>query len=157
MNTARASHIWSLCDKDEVCGTCPCVTTRRPWAYAFVTSNSEDFSAAEADKRNPHDDLADAFAADHSTYGLGADGLEQCLRDEFDDYLDELTAEMHFPDDPRGLDEILAAEKELFDKIWYERSSPLARRQRTAPRRSGPCRRTIREGETRRTTRRIWR
>jgi hypothetical protein len=29
---------------------------------------------------------------------------------------------VYFPDDPRGLDEILAAEKELFDKIWYERS-----------------------------------
>jgi hypothetical protein len=98
------------------------VTTRRPRAYAFVTSNSEDFSAAEADKRTPHDDLADAFAADHSTYGLGVDGLEQCLREEFGDYLDELIAEVYFPDDPRGLDEILAAEKELFDKIWYERS-----------------------------------
>jgi hypothetical protein len=98
------------------------VTTRRPRAYAFVTSNSEDFSDAEADKQNPHDDLADAFAADHSTYGLGVDGLEQCLRKEFGDYLDELIAEVYFPDDPRGLDEILAAEKELFDKIWYERS-----------------------------------
>jgi hypothetical protein len=98
------------------------VTTRRPRGYAFVTSNSEDFSAAEADKRNPHDDLADAFAADHSTYGLGVGGLEPCLRDEFGDYLDELIAEMYFPDDPRGLDEILTAEKELFDKICYERS-----------------------------------
>ena len=29
---------------------------------------------------------------------------------------------MYFPDDPRELNEILAAEKELFDKIWYERS-----------------------------------
>jgi DNA-binding CsgD family transcriptional regulator len=40
-NTARVSHIWTLCDKDEVCGTCPCVTTRRPRAYAFVTSNRQ--------------------------------------------------------------------------------------------------------------------
>ncbi|MGO4613343.1 hypothetical protein AB4305_04145 [Nocardia sp. 2YAB30] len=49
-------------------------------------------------------------------------GLEQCLRDEFDSYLDELIAEMWFPDDPRGLNEILAAEKEMFDKVWYKRS-----------------------------------
>lgn len=80
------------------------MTTRRPRGYASVTSNSEDFWAAEADKRNPHDDLADAFAADHSTYGLGVGGLEPCLRDEFGDYLDELIAEMYFPDDPRGLE-----------------------------------------------------
>jgi hypothetical protein len=90
--------------------------------YAFVTSNSDDFSAAQGDKRNPHDDLADTFAAEHSTYWLGVEGLERCLRDEFGDYLDELIAEMYFPDNPRGLGEILAAEKELFDKIWYERS-----------------------------------
>ena len=35
------------------------------------------------------------------------------------------------------------------------RTSPLARRQRPPPRRSGPCRRQVREGQTRRTTRRI--
>ena len=35
------------------------------------------------------------------------------------------------------------------------RTNPLARRQRPPPRGSGPCRRQIREGETRRTTRRI--
>ena len=91
-------------------------------AYAFVTTNSDDFSAARGDKRKPHDDLADAFAAEHSTYRLGVDGLEECLRDEFGDYLDQLIGEMYFPDDLRGLDEILAAEKEMFDKVWYERS-----------------------------------
>jgi hypothetical protein len=91
--------------------------------YAFVTSNSEDFSAAQGDQRKPHNDLADAFAPDHSTYWLGVEGLEQCLSDEFGDHLEELIAEMYFPDDPRGLDEILAAEKELFDKVWYERST----------------------------------
>jgi hypothetical protein len=84
---------------------------------------------------NPHDDLADAFAAEHATYLLGVDGLEQCLRDEFGDYLEELIAEMYFPDDPRRLDEILAAEKELFDKIWYERSMRHDRDLLAAPRR----------------------
>lgn len=90
--------------------------------YAFVTSNSEDFSAAQADEQQPHDDLADVFAAEHSTYWLGVDGLEQCLHDEFGDYLEQLIAEMYFPDDLRGLDEILAAEKEMFDRIWHDRS-----------------------------------
>ncbi|WP_204366840.1 PIN domain-containing protein [Mycobacterium sp. UM_CSW] len=90
--------------------------------YAFVTSNSTDFSTAQGDQREPHPDIAEAFAAEHSTYRLGVDGLEQCLRDEFGDYLDELIAEMYFPEDARGLDEILAAEKEFFDRIWYDRS-----------------------------------
>lgn len=90
--------------------------------YAFVTSNSLDFSATQGDQRQPHEDFADTFAAEHSTYWLGVDGLEQCLREEFGDYLDELIAEMWIPDDPRGLEEILAAEKEMFDKVWYERS-----------------------------------
>jgi hypothetical protein len=35
------------------------------------------------------------------------------------------------------------------------RTSPLARRQRASPRGSGPCRRPLREGQARRTTRRI--
>jgi PIN domain len=90
--------------------------------YAFVTSNSEDFSTANGDKRQPHEDLADAFVPDQSTYWLGVEGLEDCLRNEFGDYLDELIHEFDFPDDLRGLDEILAAEKEMFDKVWYERS-----------------------------------
>lgn len=90
--------------------------------YAFITSNAHDFSAAHGDQRQPHDDLADKFAVEHSTYWLGVDGLEACLREEFGDYLEELINEMYFPDDQRGLDEILAAEQELFDKVWYERS-----------------------------------
>ncbi|AMU70937.1 PIN domain-containing protein [Mycobacteroides abscessus] len=91
-------------------------------SYAFVTSNSLDFSATQGDLRRPHDDFADLFAAENSAYWLGVDGLDQCLREAFGDYLEQLIDEMYFPDDPRGLDEILAAEKELFDKIWYERS-----------------------------------
>jgi len=87
-------------------------------AYEFVTSKSEDFSDAHRDKRIPHSDLADVFAAEHSTYRLGVDGLEQCMHDEFGDHLEELIAEMYFPEEVRGLVEILAAEKEIFDKVW---------------------------------------
>lgn len=90
--------------------------------YAFVTTNSEDFSTVHGDRRQPHNDIADTFAPQHSSYRLGVDGLEKCLRDEFGDYLEELIAEMYFPEEPRRLDEILAAEKEMFDRIWYDRS-----------------------------------
>lgn len=91
-------------------------------SHAFVTSNSNDFSATQGDRRQPHEDFAEIFGVEQSTYWLGVEGLEECLRGEFGDYLDELIAEMWFPDDPRGLDEILDAEQEMFDKVWYERS-----------------------------------
>ena len=91
--------------------------------YAFVTTNSADFSAIQRDQRQPHADLADVFSPQHSTYWLGVDGLEQCLREEFGDYLEQIRAEEFFSlDGARGLEEILAAEREMFDRVWYDRS-----------------------------------
>lgn len=88
--------------------------------FAFVTSNSDDFSAV--DRREPHADIAAAFDPANSTYRLGAVGLEQVLRDHFGDELEELLEETDIREDPRRLDEIQAVEKELFDRIWYHRS-----------------------------------
>jgi hypothetical protein len=90
--------------------------------YAFVTSNSEDFSAVNGDKRLPHADLSELFAENYSTYWLGDAGLEQVLHDEFGDELTQIFEDTYFVEEPRGLADILAAEKELFDKVWYERS-----------------------------------
>ena len=90
--------------------------------YAFVTSNSEDFSTVAGDNRLPHDDLADLFAGDRSTYRLGVDGLEQALADEFGEEWPEIVEENYFEEEPRRLDEILAAEQEMFDRIWYDHS-----------------------------------
>ena len=45
--------------------------------YAFVTSNSEDFSAVGGDNRQPHPDLAQLFTGEHSTYRLGVEGLSK--------------------------------------------------------------------------------
>jgi hypothetical protein len=88
-----------------------------------VTSNLADFSVVGGDNRQPHSDLADLFAATNSTYCLGVNGLQQSLSyhlgDELSEFLDESA---YFPEEPRGLDEILAAHQELFDKIWYDRS-----------------------------------
>jgi PIN domain len=90
--------------------------------WAFVTSNHRDFSAVGADARLPHEDFAGIFEPTNSTYYVGVEGLEEALRNEFGDELDELVAHIYFSEDPRRLDEIQAAEKELFDKIWYIRS-----------------------------------
>lgn len=90
--------------------------------HAFVTSNSEDFSAVGGDNRLPHADIAAVFDGDRSTYRLGVDGLEQALAEEFGDEWSEIVEENYFEEEPRRLDEILAAEQEMFDRVWYDRS-----------------------------------
>jgi hypothetical protein len=90
--------------------------------YALITSNSEDFSAVGGDNREPHADLADLFTGENSMYGLGLDGLERALADEFGDEWPEILEDNYFAEDPRRLDEILAAEQEMFDRVWYDRS-----------------------------------
>jgi hypothetical protein len=42
--------------------------------------------------------------------------------DAFGDHYQELLDESDFREDPRRLDEIVEAESELFDRIWYNRS-----------------------------------
>lgn len=89
--------------------------------HAFVTSNHTDFSRANGDKREPHDDIADAFGTG-SQYALGVDGLDMILRTHFGEEIEELFEETDFQEEPRRLDEIVAAETEMFDRIWYHRS-----------------------------------
>lgn len=90
--------------------------------HAFVTSNSEDFSKPQGDKREPHPDLVHLFGQG-STYGLGVEGLSKILAEHFGEELEELFAETDFVEEPRRLDEIQEAASELFDRIWYQRST----------------------------------
>ena len=90
--------------------------------HAFVTSNSEDFSLLGGDNRQPHPDIAEIFAQDGSNFALGVDGLNETLLAHFGAEIEELFAETDFVEEPRRLDEIVKAERELFDRIWYHRS-----------------------------------
>ena len=90
--------------------------------HAFVTTNSEDFSMPNGDKRHPHPDLAALFEQGGSTYGLGVDGLNSILLEHFGGEIEELFRESEFEEEPRRLDEIVQAEQQLFDRIWYHRS-----------------------------------
>jgi hypothetical protein len=90
--------------------------------HGFVTSNSDDFSLISGDRRLPHEDLAEHFAMDGSSYWLGVDGLDSALLDTFGEEYQELLDESDFREEPRRLDEIVDAESELFDRIWYNRS-----------------------------------
>ncbi|MGD9715175.1 MAG: PIN domain-containing protein [Thermomicrobiales bacterium] len=90
--------------------------------YAFVTTNSEDFSSPTGDKREPHPDLAELFAGTHSSYWLRVDGLNDVLLASFGDEIRELFADSEFDEEPRRLGDILAAEHQMFDRVWYHRS-----------------------------------
>lgn len=91
--------------------------------YWFATSNYQDFSVRNGDHRLPHPDLAEIFADERSRYIYGVDGLKSALEEYFGDEFVEISEEIEFlQDDPRTLEEILEAEEEFFDKVWYVRS-----------------------------------
>jgi hypothetical protein len=87
--------------------------------YCFVTRNTKDFSAVGEDHRIPHPDLAELFARPGSGYFLS---LAAALAAHYPDEFDELLAEFDFHEEPRSYEEIRAAEEEMFDRIWYDRS-----------------------------------
>jgi hypothetical protein len=91
--------------------------------YCFVTSNFQDFSMPNGDRREPHPDLADIFAADHSTYRYGVDGLHAGLEDYFGDAFLDIVSETEFlQEEPRTFAEILEAYNEFWEKVWYVRN-----------------------------------
>jgi PIN domain-containing protein len=93
--------------------------------YAFVTSNHGDFSVPNGDRRQPHPDLAGLFDGTRSRYAYQVEGLHEVLLEQFgDEYLEEHD-EAEFlvsEEEPRTLAEIIEAEQEFFDKVWYVRS-----------------------------------
>lgn len=89
--------------------------------YGFVTSNHEDFSDVHGDRRLPHPDITEYFHG-VSTYFLGLGGLEQALSTHLGEDFDMVLEESDFQEDPRTLAEIVDAEQEFFDRVWFERS-----------------------------------
>jgi hypothetical protein len=94
--------------------------------YAFVTSNYRDFSVPNGDRRQPHPDLAGLFDGTRSRYAYQVEGLHEVLVEQFgDEYLEEQD-EVEFlisEEEPRTLAQIIEAEQEFFDKVWYVRST----------------------------------
>ena len=93
--------------------------------YCFVTSNHRDFSLPNGDHRQPHPDIADLFLDAQSRYLYQVDGLHTALLDYFGDEFVEEYDEVEFlsgEEEPRTLAEIVEAEQEFFDRVWYVRS-----------------------------------
>lgn len=89
--------------------------------YCFVTSNSLDFSAEKGDRRQPHPDI-EALFSEPTSYYYAVDGLQAALADFCGEEFEEVLDMSDFQENPRTLAEILEAEQEFFDRVWYERS-----------------------------------
>jgi hypothetical protein len=97
--------------------------------YCFVTSNYQDFSLPNGDRRQPHPDLAALFADDRSCYVYDVSGLNEALVEFLGEEFNELSEETEFGrEEPRTFAEILEAEQEYFDKVWYVRKLILLER-----------------------------
>lgn len=97
--------------------------------YCFATSNYQDFSTPNGDRREPHPDLAPLFSEDNSHYAYEVDGLHAVLMHCFGEQLTEISDETEILfEEPRTLGEILEAEREFFDKVWYVRKLILQER-----------------------------
>lgn len=85
-------------------------------SFRFVTHNVTDFSGK--DHRKPHDDFAEIFDGKTSRF---FNSTSPALEDLLD--LEEFHYEFSFAweDETRGLQEIMLAMDELFDKVWYNR------------------------------------
>lgn len=90
--------------------------------FCFVTSNYQDFSVPNGDRREPHPDLAVLFPAPRSRFFYAVEGLDLALVNSLGtDFTDEAQEVDLIQEEPRTLAEILAAEREFFDKVWYVR------------------------------------
>lgn len=85
-------------------------------SFRFITHNVHDFSGTN--HREPHPDFADTFDDENSFFFNSTNSAIEDLLE-----LDEFNEEYGFAweDQTRGLQEILAAMDELFDKVWYNR------------------------------------
>lgn len=85
-------------------------------SFRFITHNVTDFSGK--DHRQPHDDFSSIFDSDRSLYFYSTSSAIEDLLD-----LEEFHYEYSFAweDQTRGLQEIMSAMDELFDKVWYNR------------------------------------
>ena len=86
--------------------------------FAFVTHNVNDFSSP-GNPKLPHPDLADLFTNNRSRYFIT---LGEALRSIQPERLVDLVIEHEWKEQPRRkIAEVVAAEHEFFEKVWYRR------------------------------------
>ncbi|HMK26924.1 MAG TPA: PIN domain-containing protein [Chitinophagaceae bacterium] len=93
--------------------------------FAFVTHNKNDFSLPNGNDKIPHPDLAMYFSKIKSKYYIK---LAEAVHRIRPDLVTDIMIEEEWFDEPRSLTEILKAEEEFFDRIWYDRKIVLQAR-----------------------------
>jgi mevalonate kinase len=86
--------------------------------FAFVTHNKNDFSLPNGNDRIPHPDFSSYFSKIKSQYFTK---LAEAIYRIRPDLVTEIMIEDEWIEEPRSLTEIMTAEGELLDKIWYNR------------------------------------
>lgn len=86
--------------------------------YSFVTHNKNDFSVTNGNERIPHPDFAICFSKIKSKYFIK---LSEAIHRISPNLVTEIMIEEEWFEEPRSLTEILKAEEEFFDRIWYDR------------------------------------
>jgi hypothetical protein len=86
--------------------------------FGFVTHNIHDFSTPHGDQAEPHPDIATLFSQKKSRYFIK---LADAVKRARPSLVSELMLDYEQSFEPRSLSEILEAEGELRDKVWYDR------------------------------------
>ena len=84
----------------------------------FITHNVNDFSLKNGNQKQPHEDLASIFETAKSQYFIS---LPEALNTINPDLVDEVEYENDWDFEYRNFSEIMEAEHELEQKIWYNR------------------------------------
>ena len=86
--------------------------------FAFVTHNKNDFSLPNGSDKIPHPDFADCFSKIKSQYFIKLSEAVHIISPEL---VTDIMIEEEWLEEPRSLTEILQAETEFCDRIWYDR------------------------------------
>lgn len=87
--------------------------------FSFVTHNVHDFSDPSGNNKLPHPDIAPIFSKRRSLFFTSL--AEAVHRVNPDIVPDIMLEHEEWEQEPRGLTEILDVERELNDKVWYNR------------------------------------
>ena len=86
--------------------------------FAFVTHNKNDFSLQNGSDKIPHPDFAPCFSKIKSQYFIK---LAEAIHKISPELVTDIMIEEEWIEESKSLSEILKAENELLEKIWYNR------------------------------------
>lgn len=84
----------------------------------FITHNKNDFSLKDGNQKLPHKDLTDIFDSPKSQYYIN---LPEALNSINSELVEDIEYENDWSFEPRGVTEMMEVERELEQKIWYNR------------------------------------